>query len=157
SSPFEPAIQSGDWIMTLVFSLLASAIAPIYEEVFFRGMVYNCLRQKMHPLWAAVIQALAFGLMHTYGIAYVAATWLMGLVLAAIYEWRQSLLAPIFVHGFYNSAAGIVAVLAAVHAANGPELGIIGKHHDLGYLVTEVRPSTAAAEAGLQVNDVITS
>ncbi len=43
-------------------------VAPVVEEIFFRGFLYTALRSKMHIAFAAIIQACVFSAMHIMGI-----------------------------------------------------------------------------------------
>jgi uncharacterized protein len=156
-NPLEPAAREGNWAFAAVFTLFAAIVAPVTEEVFFRGMVYNGLRQRLHPLLAAILQAAAFGLLHTFGYVHAALAALSGLALAAVYEWRGTLLAPIFVHALQNLVVGLIAVSAAISSANAPVLGIMGHAQDGGCLITEVHPESGGHEAGLRPGDRLTS
>jgi membrane protease YdiL (CAAX protease family) len=157
TNPLDSAAQAGAWTYIALFTLLASLVAPLTEEVFFRGMLYKGLRHRIHPVAAAVLQAAAFGLLHNVGYSYAALATLLGLALAVVYELRQTILAPMFVHSFHNLSVGLLALIVAIGAANAPVLGIAGNAHDGGCLLTDVTKGSGAEDAGLQVNDVITS
>jgi len=85
----------------------------------------------------------------TYGVLAAGA----GLALAFVYEWRKTLLAPIFLHVLENTAA----VLVALAAATGPFLGTYLEPVDGGCRVTRVLPGTPAEAAGLREGDLITT
>ena len=96
--------------------LLAVAVAPLVEEIYFRGFLYNSLR-AVCPAWIAVfLQALLFGLGHVDEPLGVIVTFVIGLLFAAIYEWRKTLLATVFVHGIYNLI--VMGAFVAVVMAN---------------------------------------
>ena len=44
--------------------MLIAGLAPIAEELFFRGFVFSGLRSRMTMLPAALISGLVFGLVH---------------------------------------------------------------------------------------------
>ncbi len=157
SNPLLPAARAGAWKYIVVFTVFASLFAPLSEEMFFRGLVYNCLRTRMRWLAAAIIQAIAFGLMHSYGSANSTGAGLIGFALAVIYEWRRTLLTPMFVHFLQNLVVGLLTLAVALNAANTPLLGIGGVEKEEGCVIQVVEPGSAADEAGLQVNDVITT
>ncbi len=94
--------------------VLAVGVGPACEEVFFRGMLYNALRQRVRPAAAAVGQAAAFGLCHlSYGPGYAIVAGLFGLALAGVYEWRRTLAAPLAVHALQNAAVVAVGLWAS--------------------------------------------
>jgi membrane protease YdiL (CAAX protease family) len=157
SNPLLPAARAGAWKYVILFTAFASICAPLSEEVFFRGLVYNFLRIRMPWVAAAIIQAIAFGMMHNYGAANATGAGLLGFALAVVYEWRRTLLTPMFVHFLQNLSVGLLTLIVALNAANAPLLGIQGDERQDGCLLKEVEPGSAAAEAGLQANDVLTS
>ena len=102
--------------------LFYAVISPVLEESFFRGLLYNRLRQ----VWgrenvqmkdsgqtrnscvrdlnvpAAVISALLFGFYHGNSLQLVYA-FLMGFVFACVYEKTGDLRVPMFLHGLSNA------------------------------------------------------
>lgn len=152
SLPVGPS--SSDGVQSFVLIAVAVAIAPIAEEIFFRGMLYNALRRRIHPLPAALLQALVFGLLHPFnlpGKAMVAAT---GLCFAGIYQWRKTLLTPVFLHAIMNAVS--MAVLMYQSAAT-PVLGVQVTPHESGCRVTEIIPGGSAEASDLRPGDVIRS
>ena len=79
--------------------------------MFFRGLVYNCLRRYCPTWWALVLQAGIFALLHPVDIVHLAIVFLFGLVLGVVYQWRKTLLAPILLHAMQNVAATIAVVI----------------------------------------------
>jgi S1-C subfamily serine protease len=79
---------------------------------------------------------------------------LISLAFALVYEWRRTLLAPIFVLSMVNML-GMVVMASGIAAA--PRLGVSGKTHEGGCLVTAVVPCSAAETTGLRVGDVVKS
>src|SRR5690606_40847118 len=53
------------WLLAFSF-----AIAPISEELFFRGFLYNAFRRRMPPALAVVLQSLIFGFSHSFGAVH---------------------------------------------------------------------------------------
>src|SRR5205823_658792 len=106
------------------------------------GLLYNALRQWMAWPAAAVLQALAFGFLHTFGTVHAFAASLLGLALALVYEARKTLLAPVLVHALQNLAASVATLVMAAAAANEPMLGIVGTPDPAGYRITAVPPGS---------------
>lgn len=82
--------------------------APIGEELFFRGFLYNGLRRRMSILPSVLIASVAFGLVHVHPLL-IPPLAVVGAGLALIYERRQSLLASMTAHAVFN-AVGIVTI-----------------------------------------------
>jgi membrane protease YdiL (CAAX protease family) len=140
--------------LTLLFSF---TFAPVAEEVFFRGFLYNALRARMPMVVAIAAQCLIFGFAHFYGVLHAGIVAFLGLVLTLHYEWRKSLIAPILVHAGMNLFAAIGVVFLMTAHADNPVLGVVGDPQDTVCVIRKVVPDTAAAKAELQVGDVITS
>jgi membrane protease YdiL (CAAX protease family) len=73
-------------------------IAPIAEELLFRGLVFNSLAARWGLRRATVVVALIFGLFH----ANAPAMFVFGLVLTVIYIKTRSLLVPMACHALNN-------------------------------------------------------
>lgn len=87
---------------SLFIRILAVAIvAPIVEEVFFRGIILSHFRKVM-PLWLAVLlSSLMFGVMHGQ-ILWISYTAVMGLLFAAVALREKSIVTSIILHMAIN-------------------------------------------------------
>lgn len=85
---------------------LIAGLAPISEELFFRGFLFSGLRSRL-ALWpAAVIAGLIFGLVHApTGVTTVIPLAGLGVGLCWLYERTGSLWPPILAHAINNSIA----------------------------------------------------
>lgn len=95
-----------------IILLYISIWGPIIEEIFFRGFLYNSLKTHF-PVWIAIIfQAIFFSIIHDPNdFLRLFSTFLAGIALALIYEYRGTLLSPIFVHIILNSIWSIRAIM----------------------------------------------
>jgi membrane protease YdiL (CAAX protease family) len=156
-APWAPAAGSFHQLEWLAFIAMAVTLAPFAEETFLRGLMYNALRQRLHPVLAAPLQAAVFGYLHPFGLANSVAIAMAGLALALIYEWRKTLLTPILLHAAVNGV-GILFLAASLAAdAAAPRIGVLGEAHAEGCLVTEVVAGSPAEAAGLRIGDVISA
>ena len=138
-------------------AIIAVGVAPIAEELAFRGLIYNKLRQALPTSVALVLQAAAFGMVH-YSLGMESA-WGIGagaIVIGLLYEWRKTLVAPILLHAFVN-VVGMAIVMAYVAAdADSPRLGIYVRAGQQGCIVTGVSAGSTAYRAGLRAGDLVT-
>lgn len=82
-----------------MFFLVGCVIAPFAEELFFRGLLYSWLRQRMPMIASIVVSALFFAGMH----GFIAPVQIVGgLIFAGLYEWRGNIWAPYTVHAAAN-------------------------------------------------------
>lgn len=149
--------RSPNHTFVIVLLLISFTVAPVAEEVFFRGFLYNAFRARMPWAIAGFAQSFIFGFAHLLGLTHAIAASVIGLLLTAIYEWRKTLATPIFVHAGINLVVAIGIALMMIAHANSPVMGVIGDPDDIHCVVREVAPQSAADQAGLQSGDVITS
>lgn len=83
--------------------------APFFEELFFRGCLYRALRARFSRVSAIVSSSFIFSLLHGYFFLFIF-VFLVGMMLAYIYEKRKSLVAPLAFH-MVNNLVVIVLIL----------------------------------------------
>ena len=156
-SPLEPLARSHDPYESVMFKILALALAPLGEEFLFRGLFYNALRQRIPVILAVVFQAVVFGVLHPFDPYNAALVAVVALGLGAMYEWRKTLLAPVLMHALTNGLMLVLIAWGLTAGSNAPRLGVVGSAHERGFMVREVAPGSAAEEAGLRAGDVVTA
>jgi membrane protease YdiL (CAAX protease family) len=106
----------------LALGLFTVAIlAPLTEEIYFRGLVLGWLRRHWGLNWAIGLSSLLFGFMHlkwltpggTGGMVATAELVAMGILLALVAARTGSLWASFITHGVNNLCAALVAVFWA--------------------------------------------
>lgn len=96
------------WLLAvLVFTV--AVVAPLGEEVLFRGLLHRALRAHLGRR-AFFVSAALFAAIHLYAIHFLP-VFVLGVLLAWLYERRGSLVVPIVAHGTVN------AIVAAAHFA----------------------------------------
>ena len=82
--------------------LMAGFVAPLAEELFFRGVLYTFLRERW-GIWISVFtSSFLFGLIHG-DIAVGITGFLLGVVAALVFEFSKSLWTAVIVHVINNS------------------------------------------------------
>lgn len=103
SHPIIPIlIDSDDPTIKLRILFLAVLIAPITEEVFFRGFFHNYLRSFLNPFSAIIINGIFFAAIHPQGPVGIFPLTIIGCILAFAREWRDNLYTPILIHMCVN-------------------------------------------------------
>jgi membrane protease YdiL (CAAX protease family) len=101
----------------LLTAFLALVLAPITEELFYRGIFYRSLRDRHGVLVGAVVSAVLFGASHVVDAPWRDVVFLQtlmvftGVGLALIYERRANLVADIAAHVAFN-VIGIVIIFS---------------------------------------------
>jgi membrane protease YdiL (CAAX protease family) len=96
--------DNADWIGFLFNLVLAVFIAPVVEETLFRGIIFGSSRTYFGKWTAAAISAALFSALH-FQIYGFFPRFILGLVLAHLYERNRSLLPSIIFHALNNSIA----------------------------------------------------
>jgi membrane protease YdiL (CAAX protease family) len=106
-----PSFLTAKDLPQLFLALVLVSVVAVAEETIFRGYLllrFGAVMQNM--TWAVIFSSLIFAIGHGYeGTAGLASVCLMGVLLAVIYLWRGSLVAPMVVH-FLQDFASIVLV-----------------------------------------------
>lgn len=82
-------------------------LVPIYEEIIFRGIIFNHLKENYKIGTAIVVQALLFGIAHG-NIVQSIYTFILGIVLALMYMYFNSIYANIMLHMIFNLFGGVI-------------------------------------------------
>jgi hypothetical protein len=91
-------------LLLIVGAVVVIAIAPVCEELFFRGILFTILRQRM-PLWpAALIDGVLFGFVHG-SLVIVPVLAALGVMFCYVYERTGSIFPTIALHSLNNTIA----------------------------------------------------
>jgi membrane protease YdiL (CAAX protease family) len=102
---------SADWLTLLVFAVVV--VAPIVEEVVFRGFLLEGLRHSaLRGAGAVVVAAFLWAATHVqYEVFYMGQVFSVGLLLGAARLRTRSLLVPIAMHSLFNGISVIQLLL----------------------------------------------
>ncbi len=89
--------------------ILAVVLAPLMEEIVFRGFLYGYLRSRFSILAAAPLTGLVFAILHPQGVAAMPYLFMLGTGLCLLREYNRSLVPAIFAHMVTN---GLVMVIS---------------------------------------------
>lgn len=95
-------------VVLVAFTVSAFVLAPIFEELFFRGLLQRSLENVVHTVWAIAIASLLFGLAHISvdvgraNVGTVAATGAAGAVFGVTAHITRRLGCAIAAHAAFN-------------------------------------------------------
>lgn len=108
---FEPALAWGEPQDVAALVVGAVVVAPVFEELAFRGVLYATLRRRLGVAAAAGLSAGVFALAHGYGVAGFATVFTSGMLWAWAYERTGSVLPGIAAHALNNLAVATALAL----------------------------------------------
>jgi uncharacterized protein len=91
--------------------ITGAIIAPIVEEIFFRGFLFQGFRQKYGWVAALFLSSFIFGAAHLDPVSFIP-TFILGSVLAYVYHRSNSLWPGIFFHASINTFGLLVLYVA---------------------------------------------
>jgi uncharacterized protein len=94
--------MASGWMERLALGVVTIALAPLAEEILFRGILYPWIKQAGYPrlaLWGTV---LLFAAIHLNLMTFVPLA-VLALALTFLYERTDNLLAPVVAHALFNA------------------------------------------------------
>ena len=111
-APKQISLQSHPQTLAIVIiGVSVVLLAPLAEEAFFRGFVFQGLRKWLRPGWAIVISAAVFGIAHLIPLIMLPIFGL-GILLASIVHARKSIVPSIAAHMTFNGIQFAILVAA---------------------------------------------
>ena len=92
--------KGGNTLFTAV--ILVSLVGPFFEELFFRGLLYNSLKRRLKPMTSLWITSIIFSAVHANLFGFFPILVLSAL-LTILYEKTGSLISSVTVHVLHNS------------------------------------------------------
>ena len=135
----------------LATTLLGCVIAPVVEEMLFRGVILRGFLRRYehrHAIWGS---AALFGLAHLNIYQFVAAL-LLGAVSGWLYERSRSLVPCIALHATYNTSLSLLAH-AATGASGDADASISGAVWIAALLLAAVGATTLVRAFGARDTD----
>lgn len=103
---FFETLESPVW-----FFLVGVVLAPIVEEIFFRGFLFQGFRQRYGWVYAMLLSSVIFAAAHLDLVALIP-TFILGCLLAYMYQRSSSIWPGVILH-FLVNAFGLCAAYAA--------------------------------------------
>ncbi len=95
-------ITNTAWNDRLLLAFTAIVVAPVAEELVFRGYIYGVARRFAGRWWALGISAVIFAAIHAH-LPALGGLLVLAVALTLVYEYTASLWAPILMHSLFNT------------------------------------------------------
>jgi membrane protease YdiL (CAAX protease family) len=115
-TPLEKLLTSNTAIV--VFGIFGVAVAPLLEEVIFRGFLFQVLWEIGGSRVAIIASAVVFALLHAGQLAGnwggVALIFVVGCILSVVRHRSNSIISSFIVHTSYNSLLFVLFIVSAL-------------------------------------------
>ena len=95
--------ESNAVAIRVMIAISAIVVAPVAEEMVFRGYIYTATKRFSSRIFATILSSLFFGVVHFNVTALIPLVFL-AIILALSYELSGSLWAPISIHALFNAS-----------------------------------------------------
>lgn len=106
--------ESDDIIQIGLLAVTAVLVAPLCEEIVFRGLFYPVMKKFSGPWLAALCSGLVFAAAHG-NLTVLLPLFILSMVLVVVYEKTGSIWAPIAVHFCFNATTVSIQLLIRLH------------------------------------------
>ncbi len=117
TTPFDDIAQRP--VLLALVGAMAVTVAPLFEELFFRGFLQPLLSRTFGVVAGVLLTAILFGCLHAaeyqFVWQYVAAISLVGIALGVVRVVTNSIIPSTIMHGCYN-ASFVIALAITKHA-----------------------------------------
>jgi uncharacterized protein len=116
SHPMIDYANTSNTVLALIFvGIIVTFIAPVLEEILFRGFVQTKLSENLQSRWGAIFMTSAFFAVIHGGTLWLhwPALFIFSCALGYVYEKSGSLFQSIFLHGLFNGANLVMSVISS--------------------------------------------
>jgi membrane protease YdiL (CAAX protease family) len=103
--------QVKDPLVIVLMAVTAAIVAPLAEEVVFRGYLYPAAKRFCGPAGGIVFSSLVFAAAHGHVVALLP-LFILAVILCLLYELTGSIWACMSVHFLFNAATVTIQLLA---------------------------------------------
>lgn len=108
--PLSYSIMFSLKIIAVLSGIISSVIiAPIFEELLFRGIILQKLNKHFGLIISILISSILFGIIHDFGGIFSA--FIFGICMCILYIKSNNILVPIFAHSLNNLIAEILTII----------------------------------------------
>lgn len=101
-SNVEQSIVARDPVAMVLYAIVVSVCAPVWEEIVFRGFLLPSLTRYM-PVWCSIlVSSVAFALAH-FNVQRMLPLVFLGVVMGAVFSRSRNLLASMLLHSLWNA------------------------------------------------------
>jgi membrane protease YdiL (CAAX protease family) len=104
-------LEHPQWQIRLSLGLAAVVVAPVFEEMVFRGLFQSLIRGFVSSPWLSILIAAGFFASVHANLTHWPVLFVLAMCMGYSYEKSGSLLRPIFIHAAFN-ATNVIGVFS---------------------------------------------
>ena len=101
---------SSDWNVFAIFAITAIVVAPIIEEIVFRGVIYTCFKQYTTQKIAVIATSFMFAALHMNILQFIP-LFILGVIFQLLFIRHKSIYPSMIYHSINNSFSVLVIAL----------------------------------------------
>ena len=113
---FRDHVKHLDLPAVIAVVVTACLVAPMVEELVFRGYLYPTLKRYLGPVASAILVSALFAAVHA-NLSSSLGLFALALCLTAVYEKTGSLLVSMAMHAFFNTLSLVIMGWQMTHSA----------------------------------------
>ena len=98
---------NADWTTFSIFVFAAVVVAPVAEEILFRGVLFTCIDRYLGRYPAVIGSSLLFALCHFNFVQFIP-LFILGMVFQLLYIYHKSLFPGIIYHAVNNGVSVLI-------------------------------------------------
>jgi membrane protease YdiL (CAAX protease family) len=107
----EDILRAKGFMDILPIFILAAVVAPIWEEIVFRGLIFPSIAKFVGPFGGALLSSLMFAAIHPQGAIGVIPLGAIAMMLCGLNYQRRSIIGSMVMHALNNGGALILMLL----------------------------------------------
>ncbi|TGE37706.1 CPBP family intramembrane metalloprotease [Desulfosporosinus fructosivorans] len=105
---YSKLLGQATWYTLILNLILAGGLAPVVEEILFRGIIFGSLQAYFGKWTSAVLSAAVFSALHFQAYGFFP-RFMLGMFLVYLYDKYKSLYPAIALHALNNIVATLIA------------------------------------------------
>jgi membrane protease YdiL (CAAX protease family) len=102
-------LENRGWLVRGLTIVSACAVAPVAEEIIFRGFLYAAIKRHSERFFAAIVTSTIFAAVHGTASGLLP-LWVLAMCLTLAYEITGCLWVPILMHAIFNSVQTVIMI-----------------------------------------------
>ena len=101
---------------SISFAVFAGIFAPIFEEIEFRGLLFNNINRRKNTAFAVILSSFMFMILHAGG--FMVSAFIVGCISALVFLWTGNLIYSMLIHFGGNGPLSLIVLLSLIFSTD---------------------------------------